>query len=462
MTETFSNNNGSNSYNRFREVLKPAVFSRIKQPAIGYIFQERNFANDWDSIYVAPTSLDMGEVNKGVRMITEPTLIMSSHSSHMAYIMASKDAPVYVQSSNHRNNEKDFWMLFNFTKPVLPEYIYYLSLYDSWKHISVNLNYDYGAYDEFCRTWKDVGNVVFIPGDGFGPDIEYIEEAEQIFLSANVGTYIPSTIDAQKQRIEDTLIVEKHIQQKYDKQEKKFKEKEWLNEEHIRNSKHRLSNHIAPIRMSVDRLNNFLNQNPDGITLSSIVGKATNQTVQGLINGLILKIDEISAEIENLTQSEMIGESPEVINLAKFVSDYCSKAIHGYSHQFSIQKCGFGCDAKIQIARKDLIELIDCIVGNADRHGFVEENKEHIIELSLEITEDDMCRFSIANNGLPMPERARNEFFIYGSFVGKTGHTGIGGARIYEICDKAGGQALRPSSKDGFPVVIAMEFPLIK
>ncbi len=463
MTETFSNNNGSNSYNRFREVLKPAAFSRIKQPAKGYIFQERNFANNWDSIYVAPASLDMGEVNKGMRMITEPTLIMSSHSSHMAYIMASKDAPVYIQSSNHWNNEKDFWMLFNFQKPVLPEYIYYLCLYDSWRHISVSLNYDYGEdYDPFYKSWKDVGYHVFIPSDGFGPDIDYFVEAEGIFLSANGGTNIPSTIDAQKQRIEDTLTVEKHIQQKYDKQEKKFKEKEWLNEEHIRNSKHRLSQHVMPIRMSVERLNNFLEQNTNGVTMNSVIGKATNQTIHDLMKDLMALVGYIEEDVENLTKSETVGEIAEDIDLAKFISDYCSKILKRNENLYSVQTNCFERELKIRIARKELFELLDCIVENAVRHGFVEKGKDYVIEFSIEKIDDGLCRLSIANNGLPMPERGKREYFVRGSFAGNTGHSGIGGARIYEICEKAGGEAMPPSSKENFPVVIIMEFPIAK
>ncbi len=459
MTDSLSHNTDALQNRGLLSILKPAKFEKVSEKTMGYVFKDKNFAHDWDSIYVNPNSLDEGEVTDDMRKITAPTLVMASHRSKMAYVLASEEEPVYikVEPKDWEKNNLNFLMLFVTSIPVIPEYVYYLSKYDSWTHVIHELK------DGYHEDWVDVGYVEY-EGDSI---VEHIIDAEELFLDFYKyynygGPNIPFSCEQQRQVIDNARLVEKHIQEKIDKREKKFKEKEWLNEEHIRNSKHKLSGHIWPIRMAVSRLNDYFQQNPNGITLSNIIGQKTNQTVRELLDGLIFNIGKINEEIENLTHSENLGENSEFIELAKFVSDYCQRMIHGYSHQFSIQKSGFECDAKIRISRKELIELIDYIIGNADRHGFIEENEEHIIEFSIETTDDNICRFSIANNGIPMSERGRKEFFVWGSSAGETGHSGIGGARIYEICDKAGGQALPPSSKEGFPVVITMEFPLIK
>ena len=107
------------------------------------------------------------------------------------------------------------------------------------------------------------------------------------------------------------------------------------------------------------------------------------------------------------------------------------------------------------------MELLDNIVGNAVRHGFIGNRNDYLLQVSIEVTDNRMCEIAIANNGEPMSERARTTFFEQGSFAGPTGHTGIGGFRIYDICDKAGGEAILPYSKEGFPVVICVKFPLV-
>lgn len=47
------------------------------------------------------------------------------------------------------------------------------------------------------------------------------------------------------------------LQEKMAEKERKFQQKEWLNEAHIRNSKHRLSNEVMPMRMAIERLQSF-------------------------------------------------------------------------------------------------------------------------------------------------------------------------------------------------------------
>ena len=265
----------------------------------------------------------------------------------------------------------------------------------------------------------------------------------------------------QKQRIADAKSMEKMLQEKMAEKERKFQQKEWLNEAHIRNSKHRLSNEVMPIRMAIERLQNFFKKHPDGVKLSDIIGEITNQSVNDLLEGLSCSVKNVEIEIENLTKSEQAGEPEQKLNVAHSLDEYLDKIALKYSVPFNIEKVGFEKELNIKISPKAFMELLDNIVGNAVRHGFIGNRNDYLLQVSIEVTDNRMCEIAIANNGEPMSERARTTFFEQGSFAGPTGHTGIGGFRIYDICDKAGGEAILPYSKEGFPVVICVKFPLV-
>ena len=394
---------------------------------------------------------------KGMRKITAPTLIMASHSPKMAFVLANEENPVFVCSGFKRTQPNGFILLFELKPGILPDYFLYMCKYEPWIAISKEIDAEeqYGL----LKGWKDVGYVFF---DG---NVEYVTTAEDIFLNGirdtSVVPVVPS-VPVQRQRIADAQFMEKMLQKKMAEKEHRFQQKEWLNEAHIRNCKHRLSNEIMPIRMAVERLQSFAKNNPDGIKLSDIVGKKTNQSVDNLLEGLLHSIAQIETEIDNITQTGDVNE--QVLNVVQFLNSYLDKKALEYPAIFKTEKIGFDADDefRIKLSPKALEELLDNIVSNAVRHGFTDKNRQdYLLQVSIESTDNDMCRITIANNGEPMSERARNTYFERGSFAGPTGNTGIGGNRVYDICDKAGGRALEPYSKEGFPVVISVEFPLV-
>ena len=84
----------------------------VRDEISGKIFQEKDFSKDWDSIYVYPSDLDNGISKKGMRKITAPTLILASHSSKMAFVLASEDEPVFVCSGFKRTQTIGYTLLF--------------------------------------------------------------------------------------------------------------------------------------------------------------------------------------------------------------------------------------------------------------------------------------------------------------------------------------------------------------
>lgn len=432
----------------------------VRDEISGKIFQEKDFSKDWDSIYVYPSDLDNGISKKGMRKITAPTLILASHSSKMAFVLASEDEPVFVCSGFKRTQTIGYTLLFKLKPSILPDYLLYLSKYESWIGISKGIDTEdkyKDIYGDFGTSgWKNVGEIF---ADGVTEDIT---TAEQVFHNGLFQSpiNIPS-ISVQKQRIADAIAMEKMLQEKMAEKERKFQQKEWLNEAHIRNSKHRLSNEVMPMRMAIERLRSFFLKHSDGVKLSDVIGEITKQSVNDLLEGLLHSVGNIETEIENLTKSEQAGVPEQILNVASSLNDYFDRIASKYPASFNIEKIGFEKDLNIKISPKAFMELLDNIVGNAVRHGFIGNRKDYLLQISIKATDDKMCEIAIANNGEPMSDRARATFFEQGSFAGPTGNTGIGGYRIYDICAKAGGEAMLPYSKEGFSVVISVKFPLV-
>lgn len=437
-----------------RKCLNGAKWIELKEPENGYIFTDEYLASNWDDIDVHPEALPKGEAQKGMRKVTTPVLLLKSHSPKMAFIWATEMSPVYFCSPFKRTKADGYTMLFGLMPNVWPEYFFYMSRYNSWCSISHHID-EAAEYEPFM-SFREVGHCHF---DG---SEDWVTYAETVFLNGIRPEVLIPSLSVQRQQIDDAKMMEKVILDRMLEKERKFQQKEWLNETHIRNSKHRLSNEVMPVRMAVERLERFLINSSEGIKLSSIIGQATQQTVGDLLNNLKISIQNIEVEINNLTKSETVGEQLETLEVEHFVRGYCENLASKFSCHFRVDVDCKDKGLKIKISRKPFMELLDNIFTNAVRHGFTDDTrKDYKVLITLSKTDEGFCKIDIANNGNPISERGRNEYFVRGSFAGKTGHTGIGGARVFEICEEFNGKAIEPYSVEGFPVVISVEFPIV-
>lgn len=437
-----------------RKCLNWTKWVELKEPENGYIFTDEYFASNWDDIDVHPETLPKGEAQKGMRKVTSPVLLLKSHTPKMAFVMATEMSPVYFCSPFKRTKEDGYTMLFGLRPNVWPEYFFYMSKYNSWCNISHHI--DETAKYGLGIGFRHVGDCHF---DG---SEECVTNAETVFLNGIRSEDLIPSLSVQRQQIDDAKMMEKVILDRMLEKERKFQQKEWLNETHIRNSKHRLSNEVMPVRMAVERLERFLINSYEGIKISSIIGQATQQTVGDLLNNLKTSIQNIEVEIINLTKSESVGEQLEILEVENFVREYCENLASKYSRNFRVDINCLDKGLKIKISRKHFIELLENVFTNAVRHGFTDDTKkDYKVLITLSKTDEGFCKIDIANNGNPISERGRKEYFVRGSFAGKTGHTGIGGARVFEICEEFNGKAIEPYSVEGFPVVISVEFPIV-
>lgn len=118
----------------------------------------------------------------------------------------------------------------------------------------------------------------------------------------------------------------------------------------------------------------------------------------------------------------------------------------------------------ISFNKDNLKEIIDLVIENAERHGFIREQEltnEVVINVAY-FPDSEYILLSIKNNGLPMLDDFNEEhFFANGIISGQSGNTGIGGFRIKEIIDKFKGKVhLVNNTQSEYPVEIQLYLPI--
>lgn len=143
-------------------VLLSAKWQKVADADHGHVFTPDYFASGWDSIYVNPSDLKLGSVSKGMRKLVAPTLLITSEKSHMAYVLASEDMPVYIQSEYMKDKNLGYIMAFAMSPEISPEYMFYACKFNLWNRLLLNR---IGA-DDYCPSWNSVGIADYDPQHG--------------------------------------------------------------------------------------------------------------------------------------------------------------------------------------------------------------------------------------------------------------------------------------------------------
>ena len=401
----------------------------------GHVFCYKNFAKDYKSVAIQSTDLDVENVEK-CRKITSPVLLMNTDKEDpkIVYVNASENLPAYVPYP---------YPIFSLNEDIVcPEYIHYLCQNGIWE-----------TAIKGCSAIASGYAYSYIISDNDLADVTW----EETFLHECGIVPIPS-LPVQKQKIEDARLLQKVIDDKNKAKEALFNQKEWLNEAHIRNTKHRLTNDLFPLATGLDLLKNYLSKSGGHIQKDDMISKVTGLTVSTLIENLLDSVKIIENTISDFTNMRKYTDKCNIC-ISEFLKGYCKNLTQKYTTPFKIETRGLDICAKIEISRVALVDMLDNIVGNAVRHGFAKDN-DNVISFETEITNNGMCRLSIANNGIPMSERAKSIYYERGAFAGSTGHSGIGGAIVKDVCDQFKGKTYI-SEKERFPVVIVTEFPVL-
>lgn len=149
----------TNSTSATKSVMFNDIFAESAKLANGItsgrIFCEDNFAKGWDEIYVKPTDLHNGSVENGMRLITSPSLLITTKNARMAFVLATEEDPVYFVEENTPLADGAYLLAFSFLPVITPEYIFYMCKYGLWEKVINNIKNGIPCGDDVFDLYVD-------------------------------------------------------------------------------------------------------------------------------------------------------------------------------------------------------------------------------------------------------------------------------------------------------------------
>lgn len=234
------------------------------------------------------------------------------------------------------------------------------------------------------------------------------------------------------------------------------KKKDYINE--VRMRKHDMRPHLRQLASTERLMLHYIDQIDDLDELKNVLRNNLNYMHEARVS--------ISKLVDHLSEEECFGK-PEQVDINDYLIELENK--HNNAEGFVINYC---CDDHIRksdsmtlilseelakqkgksrdetaisldalhlyvnIARLDLMRLINNIIENAKTHGFTDSNRnDYYINVLLSIdSERNMYQIDFCNNGNPLPKGMdKVRFGIKGEKAGQTGRTGCGGYIIKSI-----------------------------
>ena len=172
-------------------------------------------------------------------------------------------------------------------------------------------------------------------------------------------------------------------------------------------------------------------------------------------------VERLENEIQKFDTSDFIRDG-SVINLCKSIYNYKTTDNYRVEHVID-ESIDMSEEANVFIGSENIDSLMQNIINNACRHGFINE-EEHIIRIELSFdTDSNNYILQISNNGVPMEESINtNSYSSYGIKAGNTSNTGLGGYIIETIVKRFKGSVEVEKSSSSFPVKIIVKLPKYK
>lgn len=401
------------------------------------VFQQKNLANDFSDFVVDAQALDLVEIKGNYRVITEDKLIMYvGDRIRCSYIKADIQNPVYV---GHQ------FAVLDLNKEILiPEYVQILCV----------KNYLEMAFDD---SWeRDYYRVTDYNFDSFTEQEFYITPEHKI-IGKNYRLRIPSK-EEQLKSIENAKFINASSLERERALKTMLAEKAWLNEEHIRNIKHRIGNELLPIKNDIDTFVKLFRKHPEGLTFDTVRGK--DEKVSEILERLSRCINQVTESLQDLTRT-IDKANLKPVDLVETVSGFVKK--FAGNNDFKIITSDIPAERIYVNGSKNMIDsILQNIVSNAIRHGFIDKSrKDYAIKVLVQYDGSGNVVLTVANNGAPMSALGKDNYFIRGGVAGDTGHSGIGGADIKDTVDCMGGNVvLLCDEQSDWKVCIRVSLPI--
>lgn len=410
-----------------------------KTSGVFHVFQMKDMPHDFVGAVKNWADLDEIEISGSFNVLTDSKLIffIGDEKIQCCYVEASSDRPVIV---GHQ-----FAVLDLNTEILCPEYMQVLCAKGTLEKV---FDGEFMKREQFRYTDCDYDPYVV------GEDFFYTPEKKILSISTMI--QIPS-LEMQRKEILDAQFINASAIERERALEMLLAEKTWLNEEHIRNIKHRIGNELVPVKNDVDAIYKLFQKHPEGITLETVRGK--NEKVSEILSRLLRCISTVSESLHDLTRTVDKGNLKPVDIIAT-VQDFVKNAVSEQS--FNIKMKVLDEIIYVNGSINMINSILRNIVDNAVRHGFIDKSRsDYAVQISIDKDGNGNCVLDVKNNGIPMNEYARGIYFKRGSVAGSTGHSGIGGADIKETACAMGGDATLLTDDSAWPVCVRISLPII-
>ena len=423
-----------------KEFLLP-VTQIVKDSGTGRVFKYKNMSTGYNDWLCAPENLDIENLSGNFVKATWPVCVLNKdlRKPIMTYIPAAEMSPVYIGEQ---------FLVYRLDEHVMrPEYFFLLVFNGQFgQTISGRLeeieSYQGGEY------WVSETECVYVEDPGLTMKL----------CNSRVWLNIPVDLEAQDRAVMDAKLVWKVMADREDAQKVLFNELEWLNEEHIRNIKHKTRGDLDCIKGDLSTLMKAFKNSRGQLCLSDKFSPASDRSVEQAIESMLRGLTTVVDTVAELTD---VAKNRTEINLYEFFRKYADQS--HYANQCNICIFNMAKDLNILVDSKNLQEILDLFIENALRHGKKNDpNAKLIIRISCEDCYNGRCLITLENNGKPMTPRAKDIYFVRDSYAGETANTGQGGADIKKLVTSNHGSVELHAVDDAeYPVGLWMYFDIV-
>lgn len=207
------------------------------------------------------------------------------------------------------------------------------------------------------------------------------------------------------------------------------KKQEYIQE--VRNRKHDMKTPMGQIRNTITLLDSLVDQ---------LSGEQAEKL--RLYSQRLRKSADILSEIVSHIADEDVFTNPEPVELDEVLASARQKTdkyvVAYYRDEAAFAEAGIK-KSVVKIGRLDLKRLVQNVVDNAVNHGFIGDNPEYSLNITLSI-EEGFYVIDFSNNGEPLPEGLTKERYGMKGNPGKSSKgTGTGGYIVKSIVEHYGG-----------------------
>lgn len=222
----------------------------------------------------------------------------------------------------------------------------------------------------------------------------------------------------------------------------------------MRVRKHAIAQVLNSVAPAIDVLKMTLEKNGGVLKSSDVILRRSGTTLDGYLDRLQDQVTKIVTMIDVLTDDTEYG-APSKVSLYELIENYKGKMVEDkfsfeivytsengfFVNKDSDRDYQHYIDYKISIDPKDFYQMLDNIISNAKKYGFVQSDKEYTIQVSAMpylLNGKEAVMISVMNNGENLAKGMTPEkVFLIGEHAGKG--NGIGGWQMKNIVEHYGG-----------------------